>query len=167
MCFWYHTFVSSCFWGNYIVTRVQSLGEEDPLEKEWQPTPVSLPGKSHGQRSLAGYSAQDHKELDTTEQLSNNSIICWRSGARWEERGLFGNTEQELHSVPPVYMPGVSLFPWTHLQHRNFTVTCYCSWTWTRTWFCFHLLSLWTVNTKWDLIHIRTRSLTRWLESQY
>ena len=35
---------------------VRSLGWEDPLEKEKQPTPVFLPGKSHGQRSLAGYS---------------------------------------------------------------------------------------------------------------
>ena len=33
-------------------TRVQSLGWEDPLEKEWQPTPVFLPGEFHGQRSL-------------------------------------------------------------------------------------------------------------------
>ena len=29
---------------------------EDPLKRKWQPTPVFLPGKSHGQRSLAGYS---------------------------------------------------------------------------------------------------------------
>ena len=35
---------------------VRSLGWEDPLGKEKQPTPVFLPGKSHGQRSLAGYS---------------------------------------------------------------------------------------------------------------
>ena len=32
-----------------------------------QPTPVFLPGESHGQRSLAGYSPWGHKELDTTE----------------------------------------------------------------------------------------------------
>ena len=37
-------------------TRVQFLGQEDPLEKEMQPTPGFLPGKSHGQRSLTGYS---------------------------------------------------------------------------------------------------------------
>ena len=36
--------------------QIQSLGQEDPLEKEWQPTLVFLPGESHGQRSLAGYS---------------------------------------------------------------------------------------------------------------
>ena len=34
---------------------VRSLGGEDTLEKEMQPTPVFLPEKSHGQRSLAGY----------------------------------------------------------------------------------------------------------------
>ena len=34
---------------------VQSLGQEDPLEREWQHTPVLLPGESQGQRSLEGY----------------------------------------------------------------------------------------------------------------
>ena len=51
-------------------SRVQSLSWEDPLEKEWQPTPVFLPGKSYGWRSLVGYSPWGHKESDTTEQLS-------------------------------------------------------------------------------------------------
>ena len=37
-------------------TRVQSLGREDPLEKEMQPTPVFLPGQPCGQRSLVGCS---------------------------------------------------------------------------------------------------------------
>ena len=36
-------------------TWVRSLGREDPLEKEWLPIPVFLPGEFHGQRSLAGY----------------------------------------------------------------------------------------------------------------
>ena len=34
---------------------------------KWQPTPVFLPGKSHGQRSLVGYSPWGHKESDMTE----------------------------------------------------------------------------------------------------
>ena len=38
--------------------------------RKWQPTPVFLAGKSYGQRSLAGYSAWDLKESDTTEQLT-------------------------------------------------------------------------------------------------
>ena len=36
-------------------TQVQSLGGEDPLEKEMATCPVFLPGKSHGQGSLADY----------------------------------------------------------------------------------------------------------------
>ena len=39
------------------------------LRRKWQPTPVHLPGKSHGQRSLVGYSPWGRKELDTTKQL--------------------------------------------------------------------------------------------------
>ena len=38
-----------------------------PLRKKRQPTPVFLPGKSRGQRSLAVYSPWDHKESDMTE----------------------------------------------------------------------------------------------------
>ena len=38
-----------------------------PWRREWQPTPVFLPGESHGQRSLAGCSSYGGKELDTTE----------------------------------------------------------------------------------------------------
>ena len=39
---------------------------EDPLEGAWQSAPVFLPGESHGQRNLAGYSPWGHKESDTT-----------------------------------------------------------------------------------------------------
>ena len=44
---------------------------------KWLPTPVFLPGESHGQRRLAGYSPWVCKELDTTSQLNNkNNSIC-------------------------------------------------------------------------------------------
>ena len=56
-------------------TQVQSLGWEDPLEKEWQPTPVFLPGEFHGQRSLAGYSPWGHRELNTTEQTTQKRLF--------------------------------------------------------------------------------------------
>ena len=51
-------------------TQVQSLGQEDSLEKGMGTTPLFLPGEFHGQRSLAGYSPRGHKELDTTECLT-------------------------------------------------------------------------------------------------
>ena len=54
--------------------RVRSLGQEDPLMKEMA-THSSLPGESHGQRSLAGYSPCGHKASDTTEQLSTGSAV--------------------------------------------------------------------------------------------
>ena len=38
-----------------------------PRRKAWEPTPVFLPGESHGQRSLVGCSSQGHKQSDTTE----------------------------------------------------------------------------------------------------
>ena len=44
--------------------------------REWQPTPVFLPGKSQGQRSLVGCSPWGHKELDMTEQLSTAQHHC-------------------------------------------------------------------------------------------
>ena len=40
-----------------------------PWRREWQPTPVFLPGESHGQRSLVGYSPWGWKESDSTERL--------------------------------------------------------------------------------------------------
>ena len=49
-------------------------GQEDPLEKEMAITPVFLPGESHGQWSLVGYSPWGCTELDMTEQLSTHIL---------------------------------------------------------------------------------------------
>ena len=38
-----------------------------PWRRKWQPAPVLLPGKFHGQRSLVGYSSKGSKESDTTK----------------------------------------------------------------------------------------------------
>ena len=54
---------------------VRFLGQEDTLEEDMQSTPVFLPGESHGQRSLEGYSSWGHKELDTAEQLSTYTLL--------------------------------------------------------------------------------------------
>ena len=47
--------------------RVQSLRWEDPWKRQWQPTPIFLPGESVGQRSPMGYSPQVRKESDRIE----------------------------------------------------------------------------------------------------
>ena len=54
-------------------TWIQSLVWEDPWRRKWQPTLVFLPGKSHGQKSLGGYSPWGHKELDTTWWLNSDN----------------------------------------------------------------------------------------------
>ena len=58
-----------------------------PWRRARQPTPVFLPGDSHGQRSLAGYCSEGHKESDTTEttehtheHLNKNMSAQWRAG---------------------------------------------------------------------------------------
>ena len=50
-------------------TQVQSLGQEEPSSRKWQPALIFLLAKLHGQRSLAGYSPLGHKESDMTECL--------------------------------------------------------------------------------------------------
>jgi len=54
---------------------VRSLSGEDPLKRAWQPTTVFLPGDSHGQRSLAGYSPWGRKESDMTVATVHAHII--------------------------------------------------------------------------------------------
>ena len=53
---------------------VQSFGQEDLWKRAGQPTPVFLPGESHGQRILGCYSPWGCKESDTNEQLSLHNI---------------------------------------------------------------------------------------------
>ena len=45
-----------------------------PWRRTWQPTPVPLPGESHGERSLVGYSPWGRKESDTTERLTHRRL---------------------------------------------------------------------------------------------
>ena len=47
-----------------------------PWRRAWQPTPVSLPGESHGWRSLASYSPWGREGSETTERLSIHTYFC-------------------------------------------------------------------------------------------
>ena len=65
---------SFCTWGSLSFRIVVLLYSFQQIQKIFthyllQPTLVLLPGKSHGWKSLAGYSPWRHKELDMTEQL--------------------------------------------------------------------------------------------------
>ena len=68
-------------------TRVQYLGQEDLLGREWQSAPVFLPVKSHGWKSLEGYCRSGHKESDRTkhQDQQKGTHPGWGvlSGKRW------------------------------------------------------------------------------------
>ena len=55
-------------------TQVLSLGQEAPMDDAMVTHSIFLPGESHGERNLVGYSPWGCKESDTTEQLSTRCI---------------------------------------------------------------------------------------------
>ena len=72
---------------NTLQVRAENAREEIKLlqryfrRRQWHPTPVLLPGKSHGWRGLEGCSPWDLEELDTTEQLHFHfSLSCIGEG---------------------------------------------------------------------------------------
>ena len=96
--------------------RIQCLPGfgKNPWGREWQPIPVFLPGKRHGQRSLAGYSSQGHKrirrDLATKQQQQQLCIIQ-------ETRGLprSATSGESLVLHPPLqWYPGAANYkmPW-------------------------------------------------------
>ena len=61
--------------------QVSSLSLKIPWSTKWQATPVFLPGKFHGQKSLMGYSHWGCKESDMTEHTHTASLLPY-SGYR-------------------------------------------------------------------------------------
>ena len=60
-----------------------------PWRRAWQPTPVSLPGDSHGQRSLLGYSLWGYRKSDTCSQaksIRGSETLFSIEGWSWRER---------------------------------------------------------------------------------
>ena len=92
LCCWERVFaMTSAFsWQNSISLCPASFHTPRPnlpvtpgvsQRRRWHPTPVLLPGKSHGQRSLVGYSPWGREELDTTERLHFHfSLSCIGEG---------------------------------------------------------------------------------------
>ena len=77
--------------------------------REWQPTPVYLPGEFHGQRNLAGYSPWGRKESDKTEQLihththTHTYIKCYMAfpdGSVGKEYACSAGDEGDLGLIP-------------------------------------------------------------------
>ena len=93
--------------------------EKIPWRRKWQATPVFLPGESHGQRSLATYSPQGHKESDMTEQLSTHThrvlsrVPCAHS--RFSLVIYFIDTINSIYVNPNLLIHLTPSFPtWVH-----------------------------------------------------
>ena len=92
------------------IAGVRSLGQEVPLRREWQPTPVFLPGEFHGL-----YSPWDRKEMDKSERLSLLSSQCFVSSFDLQ----FSLTCHEFINVPILELRKLSLASEVSPQGRH------------------------------------------------
>ena len=82
------------------------------MRRKWQPTPVLLPGKSHGRKSIIGYSPWGRKQLDTTEQLHYYDLRAVLGIVN--SGGLVTKSEKAMASHS-VLLPGKS-YGWRSLE---------------------------------------------------
>ena len=91
-CIWYLIDRTQGFPSDSVVKNVPVMQEHrrcgfDPWvgkilwRRAWKPTPVFLPGESHEQKSLEGYSPWGHKELDRTEVTEQACTHFWEGGS--------------------------------------------------------------------------------------
>ena len=93
-------------------TLVQSLGQQDPRRRAWQPAPLLLPGESHGLRSLVGCSPWGDKESDMTETTEH-------IGAH-----VRSHTHTHTHTYPHLHTHTFSMV--NILQYGEFTLFILC-----------------------------------------
>ena len=116
------------FGGKESILQCRRLGKHgfDPgigkilWRRKWQPTPVFLPGKSHGQKRLAGYSPQGCKALDMIQQLNKTTsygkpLSVWLTGSLICQ--LFWENSLPLHHCT------VSLFSLLWMNLCLFSIT--------------------------------------------
>ena len=100
------------------------------LRRKWQPSPVSLPGKSHGQRSPAGCNPMGRKALDMTEQENSKkhrefllailfSSLCHEHGFSFNSYPKVRRHVEKRH--------GFQLKTTPVQCEQDSGVTCYCS----------------------------------------
>ena len=83
-------------------TRFNPWVRKIPWRREWQPATVFLPGDSHRQRSLVGYSLWGCKELDTTEQLTLR-LLLWKLKEQHRRKHLSKPLQDEFAKAPFLY----------------------------------------------------------------
>ena len=117
------------FYSSTWVVKIRVLCFLHPWHRKWRPTSVFFPEKSHGQRSLVGYSPQGCKLLDMTERLSTCAHFL---------HVIYVYRRRQWHPTP-VLLPGkshgprslVGCSPWgleeldtTERLHFHFSLSC-------------------------------------------
>ena len=83
-------------------TRVDPWVGKVPWRRAWQPTRVFLPGESHRQRRLAGYSPRGRKGSDTTGRLTSLPMLLWAlKGSPLPRAGGLGPGPESSHAAAP------------------------------------------------------------------
>ena len=100
------TQLSSSFLRSSYKSVIKTCNHVIPWRRQWHPTPILLPGKSHGQRSLVGCSPWGCKESDMTEgfhfhalekeMATHSSVLAWGIPGTGEPGGL---PSMGLHKV--------------------------------------------------------------------
>ena len=91
-----------------------------PWRRKWQATPVFLPGKSHGQRSLVGYSQSGSKESDTTEWQAHT--VNGESKAKSASLVCPVSLVAEIRHKPVFWAPHLILFLLYHIGIQSYIV---------------------------------------------
>ena len=96
-----------------------------PWRRKWQPTPVFLPGESHGRRSLVGYSPRGRKESDTTERLHFHFHFSWSVTPL--------SAPSNHHSTfVSVYLTSLTTSSWTVKKAERQRIDAFELWCWRR-----------------------------------
>ena len=93
-----------------------------PRRRAQQPTPVSLPGESHGQRSLAGYRPWGHTELNMTKATQYTQPFAVMVQRQWWKKPLASQyTSKQSHKLwlKIILQTSVSYFPCCKLFYKN------------------------------------------------
>ena len=86
-----------------------SLVRKIPWRRKWKPTPVFLPGKSQGQKSLVGYSPWGHTESDMTDRLT---LKAWSTLSELMKLGTETFCSKDrTYSAHKAGLPGSQLAP--------------------------------------------------------
>ena len=143
--------------------------------RQWHRTPVLLPGKSHGQRSLVGYSPWGREESDTTEWLhfhfslsfffSFSILLPFYYQIYYIHTQTIFTFHHLSHNTPFIL---VSLSPWDQSLIHHIKLTCLV-WNCPLVCFCLFFLTLTSVRNSGQLF-CRVLSLSEislWLDSSY